>query len=904
MSADSRAHLVLGVPLSAGQEEIRYAFKRRALAVHPDKGGTSAAFLEVMAAFEALTTGVPRQRPVATTPDCSGRGTVAKEKRQRQQEAAARRPAGMGNKSHQQEAAARATDGAAGSNKRPHQQESATRTTPNSFVETAKKQRREVDPIAARQEEFGVDASAGHAGERAGIHGSSQAPSTEVHAGDTPAQASADCPRHEEAQRSSPTRRTQAPPPNAQAPQRGADYSAVPSVHGRPFLARVWSLLQELPREQRFEAIESQLSIGQRRVLEQWASSQRAKPQTGESLGAAVVATCSAVLVASASEGGNSDSDADLSSCDESVLNSGTSCESNADGSMDDEYALPLAICDVVHGGVDQRYACGHGNECDMSYSDDREIGEGSVGGKEDCNQEDNAILDIDIHDELADDEANAVSSWSKATHELDQEEVMLPFTKRSDSNVKDRLKNVVRLAYPFVDTNVDGGILARSDTVAVAQGVAPRPSRQRYLFHERSVDAGDALISRGLPNGDSGALRFDPVPGKRQHRTVKKGIMRTSGPEGVAYIAVSVIQLLRLTSRTTKDLAQVLEFHMVFTSVRQRLLVSVDSSRVQCMKMESRFKAALGAALTDHGLTMHDLLPRCRVDIPAGHWIGRGNLSTPYCDLEQALRAWRRLREARVHTCQGKRTLKRSMFTLSHFGPFELQRTWERICAAYVGIFKDAGKDWQAQKLRLQKLYDNRAPVREKLEQEWNLRQMAREERCQRLVASREHLAQRRAEKQQRHQVQAEKRERCSMARAERWQRAVSRAAVKALARERLAMTSADRASVSRQRRASLPSNASSDAKAAACVARVKRQLDKLICRWNSCERRRVRSATRARAKTIARQVRAAARSERQAATRSHAETVKKSREEKRAREERWRQMKRKDLTMEGYLA
>ena len=45
---------VLGLQQNASLEEIRLAFKQRALEVHPDKGGTTEAFHRVYQAFETL----------------------------------------------------------------------------------------------------------------------------------------------------------------------------------------------------------------------------------------------------------------------------------------------------------------------------------------------------------------------------------------------------------------------------------------------------------------------------------------------------------------------------------------------------------------------------------------------------------------------------------------------------------------------------------------------------------------------------------------------------------------------------------------------------------------------------------------------------------------------------------
>src|SRR5690348_17255824 len=54
-----RARRVLGVPKNAGPDEIRRAFRARALVTHPDHGGNAVAFAEVRSAFELLRASTP-----------------------------------------------------------------------------------------------------------------------------------------------------------------------------------------------------------------------------------------------------------------------------------------------------------------------------------------------------------------------------------------------------------------------------------------------------------------------------------------------------------------------------------------------------------------------------------------------------------------------------------------------------------------------------------------------------------------------------------------------------------------------------------------------------------------------------------------------------------------------------
>ena len=49
-----RARKLLGVARDASPDEIRRAFRARALATHPDQGGSTLAFLEVQTAYDVL----------------------------------------------------------------------------------------------------------------------------------------------------------------------------------------------------------------------------------------------------------------------------------------------------------------------------------------------------------------------------------------------------------------------------------------------------------------------------------------------------------------------------------------------------------------------------------------------------------------------------------------------------------------------------------------------------------------------------------------------------------------------------------------------------------------------------------------------------------------------------------
>ncbi|MBK6697449.1 MAG: J domain-containing protein [Myxococcales bacterium] len=54
---------VLGVPQSASRDELRLAFRRRALLVHPDHGGTNEAFRNLVLAYKEADRRARRPKP-------------------------------------------------------------------------------------------------------------------------------------------------------------------------------------------------------------------------------------------------------------------------------------------------------------------------------------------------------------------------------------------------------------------------------------------------------------------------------------------------------------------------------------------------------------------------------------------------------------------------------------------------------------------------------------------------------------------------------------------------------------------------------------------------------------------------------------------------------------------------
>ena len=67
----TRARALLGVSAHATPDELRQAFRRRALSTHPDRGGDACNFDETVAAFRSLSAAtaiIPESEPVVHVP--------------------------------------------------------------------------------------------------------------------------------------------------------------------------------------------------------------------------------------------------------------------------------------------------------------------------------------------------------------------------------------------------------------------------------------------------------------------------------------------------------------------------------------------------------------------------------------------------------------------------------------------------------------------------------------------------------------------------------------------------------------------------------------------------------------------------------------------------------------------
>ncbi|CAE8581971.1 unnamed protein product [Polarella glacialis] len=420
--------------------------------------------------------------------------------------------------------------------------------------------------------------------------------------------------------------------------------------------------------------------------------------------------------------------------------------------------------------------------------------------------------------------------------------------------------------------------------------------------------------------------------PDSGSHGSRRRGQHGRTGVRGIActgdtsYTACRMIGNLCLESRVVPDLATALDHLAIITVLKQRVQHGVlDGGNFEdCMQrawVETKSEVGVEA--------MEDLGMRFFLTLRKSYWIGKALLHTPRITCLETALAYRRqfaeLQQALSHRGVVSRGL------LNRLSLADLEDNWHRFSALYIEaccglggtaiIDASSPKKREAVAKRLAALVEASSVYREKQLRAWNCRQMLQEERLQRQAARTERqdraVANRLAalveansvdrekqlrawncrqmlqeERLQRQAVLMERhallRECRAMSREERLQRQAERAERRsALLRERRAMGGEDR---DQARRRKLPSE---------LVQNLVRRWERLQSRLQSQRRRqeaavlqqelaKQRAAALSNCKELAQQ-RAAAKVE-----------LQRCRTE---REERWRWMKRRDLTMADML-
>ncbi|CAE8596119.1 unnamed protein product [Polarella glacialis] len=394
----------------------------------------------------------------------------------------------------------------------------------------------------------------------------------------------------------------------------------------------------------------------------------------------------------------------------------------------------------------------------------------------------------------------------------------------------------------------------------------------------------------------------------RRSGQHGRSGVLGIACAHDTSYLARRMIGMLRVESRVVPDLATALDHLAIITVLKQRAQHGVldGGSFEDCMRQ------AWVETENEVGVeTMNDLGLKFSLELSKSYWIGRVTLHTPrIACLETALDYRRQFAELQALGHGGV-----SCGLLNRFSIAYLEDNWHRFSALYIEACVSLGetanfdasspKSREGVAKRLAALVEANSVDREKQLRAWNCQQMLQEERLQRQAARTERqdqaVANRLAalveatsvdrEKQLRawncrHMLQEERLQR-QAALSERHALLRERRAMSALLRERRAMGGEDR---DQARRRKLPSELVQD---------LVRRWERLQSRLQSQRRRQEAAVLQ---QELAKQ-RAAALSNCKELAKQRAAAKVELRRRRTEREERWRWMNRRDLTMADML-
>ncbi|CAE8613702.1 unnamed protein product [Polarella glacialis] len=384
--------------------------------------------------------------------------------------------------------------------------------------------------------------------------------------------------------------------------------------------------------------------------------------------------------------------------------------------------------------------------------------------------------------------------------------------------------------------------------------------------------------------------------------RTGVRGIMNK---KDTCYGACQLIGIFGLEARVVPDLATALDHLAIITVLKQRTQHGVldgdnfeDSLRRAWVETESEVGVE----------AMEDLGLRYFLSLRKSYWIGGNKLGTPRIACLETVLAYRR-KFAKLQQALSNKAGVVSHNLLNRFSIADLEDNWHRFSALYIeaccGLEETANLDASSPKSReavakrLAALVEANSANRETQMRAWNCRYMLQEERLQRQVARTEQrhalLRDARTERLETNSVQREKQLRAwncrHMLQEERLQRQVARMERRALLRD----ARMERHALLRDRRAMHREDKDE--------ARRRKQpselVKNLVRRWERLQSQRRRQEAAVLQQELAKQ-RAAAKVE---LAKQRAAAKVELRRCRMEREERWRWMHRRDLTMADML-
>jgi len=207
-----------------------------------------------------------------------------------------------------------------------------------------------------------------------------------------------------------------------------------------------------------------------------------------------------------------------------------------------------------------------------------------------------------------------------------------------------------------------------------------------------------------------------------------QRGLLKFQLGGHTYYQAVRAIDMMVLCSPRARDLAAVIDYHLVLTDVACKLKAK-DS--IGSPTFESSFKSILSGSLEEHGMTLDAFRLTMYCQLSKQFWIGKHVLYTPrYRCVDTALRVVRCLSPFKTQNgIQGKLYLGLDESKINEF-----QRNWEEFKEAYLHVCSEGCLDTARIAQRLQRLEDENLPHRERERdralERWSCRAMRREDR------------------------------------------------------------------------------------------------------------------------------------------------------------------------------
>jgi len=182
-------------------------------------------------------------------------------------------------------------------------------------------------------------------------------------------------------------------------------------------------------------------------------------------------------------------------------------------------------------------------------------------------------------------------------------------------------------------------------------------------------------------------------------------------------------VESMRFSSRKVKDLTVALDFLMLLTAMKLRMKQSNSSAL-----FEERVKGAIESVLRENNVTIIELGLTIRISIRVA-WCMASPIQCPvYHDVDRAVHAWKRLAQFRW------RRGRRVDYALGAWSKDQLM--WPDFRKTLISISEEAGHCCDQTAARLDALYEQAQPYRERRVALWNRHAMAAEERRQRKLS------------------------------------------------------------------------------------------------------------------------------------------------------------------------